>query len=142
MNKILLVEDNEGDILLTTVMLRDIEKNLEIETARDGEEAIHIIERMGRENTYDHPRLILLDVNLPKRNGFEVLNAIRSNSYLDSIPVVMLTTSSFPKDRLTALENHADQFLTKSSELRELKATIEDIYYRWLSPHLLEKMAS
>jgi len=132
MSQILLIEDNEGDVLLTTVILKDIDPDINIQIARDGEEALNILDFIKIKRNGSRPSLILLDVNLPKRNGFEVLSYIKNTEFLCSIPVIMLTTSSFSKDRLMAFENKADDFLTKSSELVEFQATIQHLYDFWI----------
>lgn len=137
MKNIMLVEDNEGDILLTTVILNDIDPEIQLDVAREGEQAIQMLEMMKIKGVHARPELILLDVNLPKKNGFEILNHIRSDVFFDQTPVVMLTTSSFSKDRMQAFENKADDFLTKSSELSEFQSTIKKIYENWvLAPRM------
>jgi CheY-like chemotaxis protein len=132
MSKILLIEDNEGDILLTSVILKDLDPGIKIDVARDGEEAFQMLDMIRIKRNGSRPSLILLDVNLPKRNGFEILSYIKNTEFLKDIPVVMLTTSSFSKDRLKAIENNADDFLTKSSELLEFQSTINGVYSAWI----------
>jgi|APGre2960657404_1045060.scaffolds.fasta_scaffold78131_1 chemotaxis family two-component system response regulator Rcp1 len=134
MKQVFLIEDNEGDILLTNIILKDIDPDIQIEVAKDGAEAIATLELIKIKRTGSRPALILLDVNLPKKNGFEVLSYIRANDFWENIPVVMLTTTSIPNDRMKAFENKADSFLTKSSDLAELQDTFSSIYDKWLKP--------
>src|SRR5690554_5579117 len=95
---ILLVEDNEGDIVLTKEALSGGKINNRITVARDGEEALNMLRNQGKYKGYERPDLILLDINLPKIDGIEVLTEIKHDPELKSIPVVMLTTSSSEKD--------------------------------------------
>ncbi len=109
---ILLVEDNEGDILLTTEALLASRVDNEISVARDGEEAITFLDRNAK-----RPDLILLDINLPKIDGLEVLRRIKGNALLRSIPVIMLSTSSDRKDIERSYSNHANCFISKPADL-------------------------
>ena len=114
---ILLVEDNEGDVLLTSETLDCMEFSTEIEVVRTGRDAM---DYLGRKGKYEHarvPGLILLDINLPVRNGFEVLAFIRSESAISGIPVIILTTSSSPIDIKKAQELDVDLFLTKPGDV-------------------------
>src|SRR5690554_2008882 len=95
---ILLVEDNEGDILLTTEAFEEAKILNTISICRDGQEAIQFLNREGQYESAEIPDLILLDVNLPKKNGHEVLYYIKNNKKLKSIPVIILTTSISEKD--------------------------------------------
>lgn len=108
---ILLVEDNEGDILLTTEALREGKMRKHITVMRDGWEAIQFMLKRGEYAKADTPDLVLLDLNLPKKNGHEVLEAIRSNPATSHIPVIMLTTSV--PDRGHEMDNNANKYFTK-----------------------------
>lgn len=114
---ILLVEDNEGDILLTTEALQEGKIANTISVVRDGWEAILFLEKKEKYSGTSQPDLILLDVNLPKMNGHEVVRHIKSSGHLKHIPVIMLTTSSSANDIFTSYQNHANCFITKPLEL-------------------------
>src|SRR5215203_1762017 len=91
---ILLVEDNEGDIVLTLEALKEARLNNKISVVRDGEEALAFLYQEGKYSDQEKPQLILLDINLPRVDRKEVLNKIKSDDNLKMIPVVILTTSS------------------------------------------------
>ena len=95
---ILLVEDNEGDILLTTEAFEDAKIMVKLSVVKDGVEAIDFVNNQGRYAQAGIPDILLLDVNLPKKNGHEVLQYIKENDAIKHIPVIMLTTSSSEKD--------------------------------------------
>lgn len=108
--EILLVEDSEGDIVLTEEALRDAKVLNRLSVARDGEEAM---ERVRREEPYaDHarPDLILLDLNLPRKDGREVLRELKQDDDLKRIPVVVLTTSAAERDVLAAYDQHVNAY--------------------------------
>jgi CheY-like chemotaxis protein len=128
---ILLVEDNEGDILLTTEALSEGKIINEVSIARDGEEAIDFLNQQGAFSNATKPDLILLDVNLPKKNGYEVLDYIKSTNDLKHIPVIILTTSSSQKDILHAYRNYANAYITKPVDVDDfikIISTIEDFW--------------
>lgn len=130
---ILLVEDNEGDILLTTEALNEGKIRNTISVAKDGWEAIQFLEKKGKYGGEQTPDLILLDVNLPKMNGHEVLSSIRSNEKLACIPVVMLTTSSSEKDVLQSYQNHANCYITKPVDVDDFLKVVLSIQDFWIS---------
>ena len=128
---ILLVEDNEGDILLTTEALSEGKIINEVSIARDGEEAIDFLNQQGAFSNATKPDLILLDVNLPKKNGYEVLDYIKSTNDLKHMPVIILTTSSSQKDILHAYRNYANAYITKPVDVDDfikIISTIEDFW--------------
>lgn len=132
MNKLflLLVEDNEGDIVLTKEAFE--ERNLvhEITVVRDGEEAIDFLKEASISDKL--PNLILLDVNLPRMNGHEVLKFIKSSNELKHIPVIMLTTSSSPSDILKGYQNYVNGYITKPADADEFLAIVSDIEDFWI----------
>lgn len=130
---ILLVEDNEGDIMLTLEALNAGKIFNKVSVVRDGWEAMLFLERQGKYADEMLPDLILLDVNLPKMNGHEVLVAIKGNKAITHIPVVMLTTSSSEKDVLTSYQNHASCFVTKPVEVDDFLRVISTIEEFWIS---------
>ena len=130
---ILLIEDNEGDILLTKEAFEDAKILNTLSIARDGQEAIFFLDKKGSFSDVASPDLILLDVNLPKKNGHEVLQYIKSNEKIRHIPVIMLTTSSSERDITLSYKNHANCFITKPVEVDDFMAAISKIEDFWLS---------
>lgn len=133
MKQILLVEDNEGDILLTTDILKDAEHNIDVVVARDGVEAIEYLINASENFNKSLPDLILLDVNLPRKNGFEVLAHIKNADALKAIPVIVLTTSSSERDKKMAFEHQSDDFITKPSDLSEFIDLLSFLKQKWLN---------
>ena len=140
--QILLVEDNEGDIILAQEALKRAKMSNEVIVARDGEEALEYLNRKQLNKEGRLPDLILLDINLPKVDGKEVLTAIKNDPKLKIIPVVMLTTSASEKDVLDAYSNHANCFITKPSELDKFLHIVHKIENFWLSIVKLPSEAS
>jgi len=130
---ILLVEDNEGDIFLVTEALEEGKIVNKISVTRDGREAIDFLDKKGKYEKEDLPDLILLDVNLPKKNGHEVLEYIKEKEALKQIPVIMLTTSSAEKDILMSYKNHANCFITKPVDVDNFLKVIYSIESFWIS---------
>lgn len=128
---ILLVEDNEGDIMLTTEALQDGRIINHIDVVRDGKKAMDFLLKKGEYASADTPDIIVLDVNLPKKNGHEVLQFIKNHHDLKQIPVIMLTTSSSKSDINKSYENHANCYITKPVDsdgfIRAIK-TMEDFW--------------
>lgn len=125
---ILLVEDNEGDIVLTLEALKDARIRNQVSVARDGEEALALLRE-----TDNLPDLILLDINLPKVDGLEVLNSIKTDDRLKMIPVIMLTTSRAEKDISYSYAHHANCFITKPVDLPCFMDVIRTIENFWIS---------
>lgn len=124
---ILLVEDNKGDVVLITEALEEANRNLTIQTLSDGEQAINYLgESSGL------PDIILLDINLPRVNGHEVLRFIKSSEKLRKIPVVMLTTSSAEADVTKSYNLHANCFITKPADVYEYNHVVESIEKFWV----------
>ncbi|HEY9082722.1 MAG TPA: response regulator [Vicingaceae bacterium] len=130
---ILLVEDNEGDILLTTEAFEEKKIVNKINVARDGQEAIDFVLKQGKFKDVPTPDLILLDVNLPKKNGHEVLQIIKTTESTKQIPVIMLTTSSSEKDINLSYKHHANCFITKPVEVEAFLNAITSIEDFWLT---------
>jgi CheY-like chemotaxis protein len=131
--EILLVEDNEGDIILTTEALEEGKINNSISVVKDGWEAVQFLEKQNGYEDVSTPDLILLDINLPKLNGHEVLNHIKSNPELTHIPVVMLTTSSSEIDVMKSYKNHANCYITKPVDVNNFLDVITRIENFWIS---------
>ncbi len=124
---ILLVEDNEADIFYATEVLEDTKIVNKISVARDGKEAIDFLNKTGEYPGVDYPDLILLDINIPKKNGHEVLKYIKTSEKLKHITVVMLSTSSNQADIDQAYKNLANGYLTKPLGTDDLLNSIEAI---------------
>jgi CheY-like chemotaxis protein len=131
--EILLVEDSEGDIRLTQEALREAKIQVNLSVARDGEEAMSFLLRRAGYINAPRPDLILLDLNMPRLGGREVLAAIKSNDDLKSIPVVILTTSEAQRDILATYGLHANCYITKPVDLEQFMRVIHHIEDFWLS---------
>ena len=129
---ILLVDDNEGDILLTREALEEARIINKISIAYDGVQAIDRLKKAAR-GAGDMPDLILLDINLPKMNGTEVLSIIKNDPELRRIPVIMLTTSSSEKDILASYDNYANCYITKPVDLDRFMDVVRTIEDFWIS---------
>ena len=130
---ILLVEDNEGDILLTTEALEDVKMVRKLTVVKDGKEAIDFFQGQEVKKTGGLPDLVLLDVNLPKKSGHEVLKFIKAEKGLKHIPVIMLTTSSSQKDIDLAYENYVNSYITKPMEVDQFFSVVSAIENYWMS---------
>lgn len=129
---ILLVEDNEGDILLIKEAFEEARIVNNISSVKDGEKAVLYLERSGSYTDAIVPDLILLDVNMPRKNGHEVLAFIKTSPGLKHIPVVMLTTSSAEKDIIESYKNHANCYITKPVEMDKFLDAILKIEEFWI----------
>lgn len=127
--EILLVEDNPGDVRLTEEALKEGKVRATLSVARDGEEALAWLRRAGRKL----PDLILLDLNLPRKDGREVLREIKADPHLKSIPVVVLTTSDAEQDIAQAYALHANCYITKPVDLEQFIQVIRAIDDFWLT---------
>lgn len=130
---ILLVEDNPGDVRLTKEALKDAKVLNEIYVARDGVEAIEFLQRKGKFSNMPLPDLILLDLNLPKKDGKEVLAEIKEDAILKHIPVVVLTTSKTDEDIIKTYNLHANAYITKPVDLNRFAEIIHVLNEFWFS---------
>lgn len=137
--KILLIEDNEGDILLTTEALEECKVPNELRILRDGNEALLFLMSQSKQNTSDLPDLILLDINLPKKNGHEVLQSVKNHPDLKHIPIIILTTSSSEIDILKAYQEHANCYIVKPLEVDDFIEITSKIEEFWLNIAKLPK---
>ncbi|WP_250490076.1 response regulator [Caballeronia sp. INML2] len=130
---ILLVEDNPNDLELTLVALDKSQLANEVIVARDGQEAIHYLTCEGewKERAPGNPAVILLDLKLPKIDGLEVLDMIRSNASLKSVPVVMLTSSREEQDLVRSYELGVNAYVVKPVEFAEFVEAISDLGVFW-----------
>ena len=137
--EVLLVEDSAGDVRLTREALKDAKVHISLNVAADGIEAMAFLERQGAHVNAPRPDLILLDLNLPKKDGREVLKEIKENAALKSIPVVILTTSSSSEDVLNSYRLHANCYITKPVALDGFLTVVQSIDNFWLSVVKLPK---
>ncbi|MCH8568997.1 MAG: response regulator [Balneolales bacterium] len=129
---IFLVEDNQGDILLTKEAFEDAELDHRLTIVTDGEQAITYLKSIAEKDLSGSPDMILLDINLPKVNGIEVLKFVKSSEKLRHIPVVMLTTSSFEPDVMESYRNYANCYITKPVEVDEFIAAVTSLDQFWV----------
>lgn len=130
--EILLVEDNPGDVRLTREAFSDAEIRNSMVVVSDGLEALAYLKQEKEHARAIRPNLILLDLNLPRMNGFEVLNAIKVDESLKRIPVVILTTSQAEQDILHSYDLSANAYVTKPVDLEQFIAVIRAIEGFWL----------
>lgn len=131
--EILLVDDNPGDVRLTVEALRDGKVQNTLHVARDGVEAIAFLRREGKYADAPHPGLILLDLNLPKKDGTQVLAEIKEDPALKHIPVVILTGSKAGEDIIKAYNLHANCYVTKPIDLEQFITVVQSITDFWLT---------
>ena len=131
--EILLVEDNEGDIRLTVEAFKEAKIRNHIRVVRDGEEALAYLKKEAAYADVQTPDIILLDINLPKVDGKEVLQELKNDPILKSIPVIMLTTSSAESDVQESYLNHANSYVIKPVDLDKFMEVIRSIEEYWIS---------
>jgi chemotaxis family two-component system response regulator Rcp1 len=131
--EILLVEDSPGDVRLTQEALRDAKVRNHLSIASDGVEAIEFLRRRGKHAKAPRPDLILLDLNLPKKSGREVLAEIKADNDMKTIPVVVLTTSSSDEDILRSYRLHANCYITKPVDLDSFLKVVNSVENFWLA---------
>jgi CheY-like chemotaxis protein len=130
---ILLVEDNRGDARLAQEALRDGKFRIGFHHVWDGEEAMEFLRRIGRHAGAPRPDLVLLDLNLPRLDGREVLAEIKADASLRSIPVVVLTTSSAEQDVFRSYDLHANCYITKPVTMVDFLKVVSSIQDFWLT---------
>ena len=129
--EILLVEDNPGDVRLAKEGLKECKLNNTLHVVGDGAEAMDFLHRRGKYANAVRPDLILLDLNLPKKHGREVLAEIKSDEKLKRIPVVILTTSKAEEDIFKTYELHANCYVTKPVDLDQFIKIVKSIHSFW-----------
>ena len=130
---ILLVEDNPGDVRLTKEAFKEGRLDVEIYDVSDGIEALEFLEKQNSFSEAPRPDLILLDLNLPRKNGREVLSIIKNNKKLKQIPVVILTTSSAESDIIESYNSFANCYITKPINMDEFIEVAKEIERFWLT---------
>jgi len=131
--EILLVEDNPGDERLTREALKEGKVYSNLHWAKDGVEAMDFLYRRGKFSDAPRPDIILLDLNLPKKDGREVLQEIKADERLMRIPVVILTTSKAEEDVLKTYTLHANCYVTKPVDLEQFIKVVQSIDNFWLT---------
>jgi len=131
--EVLLVEDSPGDVRLTREAFRDAKVHINLHVASDGVEAMAFLNHQGLHAAALRPDLILLDLNLPKKDGREVLKEIKESSTLKCIPVVILTTSASETDIMRSYEFHANCYISKPVDLEGFLKVVKSIDNFWLS---------
>jgi chemotaxis family two-component system response regulator Rcp1 len=131
--EILLVEDNPGDVRLTKEALKEGKVYSNLHTVKDGVEAMEFLRRQGKYKDAPRPDIILLDLNLPRKDGREVLEEIKSDELLKRIPVVVLTTSKAEEDVLRTYNLHANCYVTKPVDLEKFMVVVKSIDVFWLT---------
>jgi chemotaxis family two-component system response regulator Rcp1 len=138
--EMLLVEDSPSDVFLTTEALKVVKVPVHLSVVTDGVEAMAFLRHQGKYHEAPRPRLILLDLNLPRKDGREVLAEIKSDDQLKCIPIVVLTSSGAEQDLRTAYDLHANCYLVKPATFAEFKEMFERLEAFWfhtviLPPH-------
>ncbi len=131
--EILLAEDNPGDVRLTQQALKDSKMRNNLHVVGDGEEAIAFLRRRTPYENAPRPGLFLLDLNMPKKDGKEVLEEIKDDAVLRTIPTVVLTTSKADQDVLRAYELHANAYITKPVDFEQFMDVVKGIREFWLT---------
>jgi chemotaxis family two-component system response regulator Rcp1 len=131
--EILLVEDSPGDVRLTREAFKDARVLVNLHVAGDGEEAMAFLKREGKYSSKPRPDIILLDLNLPKKDGRAVLAEIKEDPSLQTIPVVILTMSASEADVLKSYSLHANCYITKPVDLDGFLKVVKSIDGFWLS---------
>jgi two-component system, chemotaxis family, response regulator Rcp1 len=131
--QVLLVEDNPGDVRLTKEALKEGKLLNQLTVVGDGVEALSFLRKEGKYADALQPELILLDLNLPKKDGREVLAEIKADPSLRRIPVVVLTTSSAEEDILKIYDLHANCYITKPVDLEQFMGVVKSIEDFWVS---------
>jgi CheY-like chemotaxis protein len=129
--ELLVVEDNEDDILLIDEAFADAKLMNVVQKVRDGEEALAYLRREGRYKDARRPGLVLLDINMPKKNGFEVLEAMKADPQLQALPVVMLTMSDREEDIVHSFTDGACSYVRKPMNVEQFARVIKEFELYW-----------
>jgi len=130
---ILLVEDNPGDVRLIQEALRDGKILNQLSTVSDGQKALDWLHKLGSYSQARRPQLILLDLNLPRKDGREVLQEVKTDPNLRSIPIVIITSSQVEEDILKSYNAYANCYVTKPLDLHKFITVVKSIEDFWLS---------
>ena len=130
--EILLVEDNEGDVFLTKIAFEQAKIINNMHVAPDGEEAMKMLRKEGEYEDLPTPDIILLDINMPKKSGIEVLKEVKNDDELKRIPVIMLTSSKADQDIIESYGEHANGYIVKPvdvTQFQEVVSAVEDFWF-------------
>jgi two-component system response regulator len=130
---VLLIEDNPGDVRLTREALSESKRDLRLSVVSDGIEALRFLRRESPHESAPRPNLILLDLNLPKKDGREVLEQIKTDDELKVIPVIVMTTSDAQADIRRAYGLHANCYVTKPADFDAFVGLVRSLQQFWLS---------
>jgi len=131
--RVLLVEDNPGDIRLTQEALKESKMDIHLDVVSDGEQAVDFLMKRGKYTDAIRPHIILLDLNLPKKNGIEVLKEVKTHDSLKKIPVIVLTTSDADHDISKAYSLHANCYILKPVDFDDFAKAIRLIEVYWFN---------
>ena len=140
--EILLIEDNPGDVDLTKEALQDAKVRNHLHVVDDGAKAVDFLYKRGEYADAPRPDIILLDLNLPKKDGRQVLEEIKADPELAEIPVVILTTSQAEEDILRSYQLHANCYITKPVDFKQFMHVVKSIEEFWLTVVKLPKRKS
>lgn len=129
--EILVVDDNEDDLIMIEEAFAEAKLLNVIKTARHGEEAMAYLRQEGPYKAAARPGLILLDINMPRKNGFEVLTALKADASLCSLPVIMLTTSDRDEDVVRSYGTGACSYIRKPVDLRQFTEVVKHFEFYW-----------
>jgi chemotaxis family two-component system response regulator Rcp1 len=130
--EILLVEDNPGDVTLLRETIKKSRFPVHLSVVSDGEEAIHYLRQQAPYVSTPRPDFILLDLNLPRRDGFEVAEEVKRSSRLSGIPTLVLTSSNNEEDRWKACQHHMDAYLLKPQEWSQYSVLLKYLEENWM----------
>ena len=140
--EVLLVEDSPGDVRLTRETFRDVNTSIHLHVATDGMEAMAFLKREGVHVNAPRPSIILLDLNLPKMDGREVLAHIKEDDDLKTIPTIILTTSEAEVDILKSYQLQANCYINKPVQLEAFEAIVKSVNYFWATTAKLPPRAN
>jgi len=139
--EVLLVEDNEADARLLREILRDTNSDVRLHVVSDGDEALAFLRYQGRYLDAPRPDIVLLDLNMPKMGGFEVLINVKQDARLRAIPFIVLTSSKAQEDVVMSYQLLANCFLSKPDELEEFQRLVKSLNEFWLTRVRLPQVA-
>ncbi len=137
---ILLIEDNPGDVRLTQEAFRESHLPIKLDVVMDGLEGVRFLRKQGKYEHATTPDLVLLDLNLPKMDGRQVLNDIKNDPILRRIPIIVLTTSNAEHDILQCYDLHANSYVNKPVDFDHFFEVIRRVEDFWLSTSILPSM--
>jgi len=130
---ILLAEDNEGDIMLMEEAIVFAKIQIKLSVVKDGKAVMEFLNKEGKYHNTNLPDLLILDINLPKKNGHEVLKYMKEHRSFKYIPVTIFTTSSSQRDIKLCYDNHANCFITKPSDINDFLRVVASLIFFWIN---------